>query len=444
MIAIILAAATLGLIWGVVFVRRSGLVGGCLATLGIGSCLGHPFFHVSVITLDRLFLALLAVLYVGYRRFAGLAAKPIRRTDIALLGFLGVLSASTLLGDWRLDGGQPLATLLFFYMMPAAVYWIGSRCELAQRSQKWILLSFAGFGVYLSVTAVFEVLGISAVVFPRYIMDAGMVEFLGRGRGPYLNPIGNGVYINACLIATLLLWPHLDKKYRPLIVGAAILCCVGMLCTLTRSVWLGAGLSVVAIVALTVPWQYRVRVLVAAGILGVSAALLLGNDLLTFKRDKHVSASEMAESAKLRPILAAFAYEMFWDHPWMGVGFGQYQQHNIDYLTRRSFDLPMHRAANYVQHNTFLSLLTETGLLGVGAFSLLVCFWLADGWKLWHDPSRFLWQRQLGLLSFVVLLSFLVNAMFHETSLIPMLNMLVFFLTGICTGILNTELRALN
>ena len=288
-----------------------------------------------------------------------------------------------------------------------------------------------GFGIYLSLTAVCEVLNIYALVFPRYITDPSTVEFLGRGRGPYLNPIGNGMYLSACLIAALMWWPYVQKAHRPVVLGVAGLIALGAVCTLTRSVWIGAAAALVGMAVLIVPTQHRLRVVLVAAISGGLALGLLGSSLVAFKRDKHLTAKETEDSAKLRPILAAFAYEIFQDYPLTGVGLSQYKRHNIDYLTKRSFDLPLAKATTYVQHNIFLSLLVETGLIGVSLFCLVLFFWVKDGWKLWYAKDLPLWQRQFGMLSVLMVAAYFPNGMFHEMSVIPMLNMLMFFVAGL-------------
>ena len=139
----------------------------------------------------------------------------------------------------------------------------------------------------------------------------------------------------------------------------------------------------------------------------------------------------MEESAKLRPILAAYAFEIFREAPLSGVGFGQYQHRNVDFMTQRTFDLPMEKAKSYIQHNVFLSLLTETGLLGLVSFVMVLCFWIADSWGTWTSRHLELWQRQIGLMTLLLLVAYLSNAMFHELSLIAMVNSMVFFVAGL-------------
>ena len=97
---------------------------------------------------------------------------------------------------------------------------------------------------------------------------------------------------------------------------------------------------------------------------------------MTFKRDQALTAQETAESAKLRPILAAVAWHMFCDRPLWGCGFGQYPERSIEYLSDRSIDLPLEKARPFVQHNVLLALLTETGLAGMGLFVVLLGTWL--------------------------------------------------------------------
>ena len=83
---LMVAIGLLTLIWGYVLFRRSGLVDGCLVTIGAGSCFGHPFFHVSALTLDRLLLVGVSVWYFGYRNVTGLRPKALNKVDAALGG----------------------------------------------------------------------------------------------------------------------------------------------------------------------------------------------------------------------------------------------------------------------------------------------------------------------------------------------------------------------
>lgn len=428
---LLLLVGMIGLVWAIILFRNTGLIGGCLATLLAGSVFGYEFFHAGVVTSDRMLLALLAVMYFMHRNLFGLPARRVTRTDVVTILSFGALFGSTFSNDWQFAAYQPAATLLFFYAMPVALYWIASRCPVSEQAHGWIFGFFAVFGCYLSLTGICEVLELTPVVFPRYISNPDSFEFLGRARGPFLNPIGNGMYIIAGLLATLMWWPYVKKAHRPIVLGVAGLHCVGAICTMTRSVWLGAGVALVGIAALIVPKQHRLRVVFAAVLCGGVFLGVTGKGLLSFKRDKHLTAKETEDSAKLRPILAAFAFEMFRDNPVYGVGFGQYKRRNVEYLTSRRFDLPMAKAKTYVQHNVFLSILVESGLIGLLLFLLMLGLWSLDSWSLWAATELPLWQRQIGLFCLLMIGAYVPNGMFHEMSLIPMLNMLLFFGAGL-------------
>jgi O-antigen ligase len=156
---------------------------------------------------------------------------------------------------------------------------------------------------------------------------------------------------------------------------------------------------------------------------------------VAFKRDKFVSVEETAESAKLRPILAVVAWNMFLDRPLLGCGYGQYIQESPAYLSDRTTDLPLEKARPYRQHNVFLALLTETGLLGMTLFAALLASWTRTAWRLWQTESAPDWVRQMGLLFLAFEGAYLANAMFQDVSIIPMVNMLLFFFAGAITSL---------
>jgi O-antigen ligase len=82
-----------------------------------------------------------------------------------------------------------------------------------------------------------------------------------------------------------------------------------------------------------------------------------------------------------------------------------------------------------------LSLLTETGLVGLGLFLAMVGFWTRDAWRLWFDANLPLWARQQGLLMLIALGAYFINGMFHDVSVQPMMNMTLFFLAGVTAGL---------
>jgi len=439
MTAILLVALCVALVWGAFVFLRGGLLAGCLVVLLAGVCFGHPFFNLPggpvPLTVDRLLWVVLLVQYVIWRRQGLAERRPLGNAELVLCALVAVLVLSTFSHDWRAHDNQPVARLLFYYLMPLGMYWVARQVPLSERGALALFGCLGAFGVYLAVTALAETNELWWLVYPRYVGSTAQTEFLGRARGPLLNPAGSGLLQGICLASALLLWPRLNRLGRSLLVVASVLIALGVYCTLTRSAWLGAGLGLFVLLALTIPRSWRVPVL--AGIL-VSVAVVGTTQwerILAFKRDRHLEARETAESVKLRPILAVVAWNMFLDRPLAGCGFAQYEDQHMNYLADRSTGLRLEKARPFTQHNVFLSVLVETGLVGLGLFVTLLALWIRDAWRVWRSAKSPPWARQLAVLFFVLLGNYLANGMFHDVSLMPMVNMVFFCLAGLTAGL---------
>ncbi len=439
MVILIAVAAIVGLVWGAVIFMRGGLLGGCLVMMFAGCCLGRDFLAIPggpiPLTIDRALWLALLVFYFVSRRLGWLEPKPLGAADYVLLAFIGVLLVSTLTGDWSAHGNRPLATFLFYYVMPLGIYWVARNMEMTQRGFLALLSCLAVFGVYLAITAIAETRELWWAVYPKYIASTTNLQFFGRGRGPFLNPAACGFFQSVCLCGALLLWPRLNKSGRLMLVALSLLICLGIFSTYTRCTWLGTGLALLILAALALPRSWRMPVLGTSLIVGSLLAATQWENILAFRRDKGMSARESFESIKLRPILATVAWKMFLDRPVAGCGLGHYEDANIYYLADRSTGLPLEKARPYIQHNAFLSLLTETGLLGMGLFVLLLALWSRDAWRLYRSESTPDWARPQGVLFLALVGSYFANAMFQDVSVVPMVSMMLFFMAGVTEGL---------
>lgn len=435
MIGMLIPIAFAGIFLWAAVIRNGGLLLGCLITLAAGVVLGYDLFHVGSITSDRLLVVVLCATFVFLRTLGQTNTYPVTKTDLCFGGFLAFLFISTFTHEWQWSENYPVARLLFYYALPASLYWISRQ---AKTKDHVLVLSFAGvaaFGVYLSLTAIAETRGWYGMIFPRYIVTSPTTEFLGRGRGPLLNPIGNGFLICIALVCTTLLWPHVRKMGRTIIVMTCAVLLAGAYCTLTRSVWMSAAGCLVIVGLLSFPVRLR-RVCIVAGLLAATALLpVVYQKSKAFKRDKDVSVADMESSASLRPIFARVAWLMFQDRPLGGVGYGQYLKENKNYVHDRETPLRLNLAIEYQQHNLWLSLLVETGLIGVSLFTVTFLLWLRSGWQLWRTKTAPLAARQVGLLFVCITATYFINGMFHELAIIPMLHMAFFCLAGLTVGL---------
>lgn len=434
LIALIFAVAAL--LWLTLLLRHGGLLAGCVLVVITGSCFGHPFFHRSVLTIDRTLWAVVVGLYCVQRfRREGVSRCAWTRFDLWFVAFLAILSVSTLSHDFQYDDSQPLSRLLFLYLMPAGLYWIVRHETVTPRAATSIAAAFAGFGIYLSLTAVAEVAGLRSLVFPRYIVSADYVEFLGRGRGPFLNPSANGIYLGTGLASCAFFWPLVARRWRYGLLGAVGLVLLGGAATLTRCVWLGLLLSGMLLMWTTLPVRRSLGVSLLAGSLGVIILVGSWQHLVAFKRDQNVSVADMKESAKLRPMLAAVAWQVIQDHPLTGVGYGQYKQVDKRYIALRHVNLPLDKIRPYHQHNVLLALLTETGVLGTVPFVVLLTGWATAAWKLSRRGDLPWAWRNSGMVYLICLINYLANGMFQDVALIPMVNSILFLQAAVVMSV---------
>ena len=226
-------------------------------------------------------------------------------------------------------------------------------------------------------------------------------------------------------------WPRAGRISRVILVAVVVVYFAGIYCTLTRVVWLAAGIGTLAALVVALPRRQGLTFLAAAALLGCALLAAKWNDLNAFKRDRYVSVAEMSQSATLRPVLAYIALQMYVEHPIAGCGYHQYADSSRYYLGDRSTHLRLERGRGFVQHNVFLSLLVETGMIGAGLFLLWLMVVTAAGWQLWCSPTNHLAYRQTGLMVVLMVMSYAIMGMFHDLALIPMVNTLLFFMAGV-------------
>ena len=289
------------LAWGIIFVRFTGIVGCLFTVLAAGTVVGHPFFHVSAITIDRLILASCIAIFVGYQIRGWNEKLTWVAADIWLAVFVVAMVVTTVMHRSTEDVTGPYSKLVFFFLLPVAMYVMGCQVKFTTSQLRLMYGAFAVLGVYLATTAMAEKLNMQWAIYPKYIADPKFEEFLGRGRGPLLNPAANGILMTlalACGIMPLLWYSGLR---RAVVVAAIPIYLVGIVCTMTRSVWLGCAAVLVGIAIAIVPSRWRVPMAMTVLGIGTLSAMVVPQAMVSFKRDRNVSVEQMRESASLRP-----------------------------------------------------------------------------------------------------------------------------------------------
>lgn len=434
MTAIYAILAIAGVLWGTIWMIRGSLLHGCLALLVATSTFGVLFFefHAGInLSIDRLALVALVGAFVVQLKLGKVQLRSWMTIDYVMAALMTVIFVNCCFLPW---GGESLVIQHFLngYLIPLTLYVIARNLDYTERSVRHILIFFVVFGIYLAATGVMEGLGQYSFLFPRYIADPKIGLHFGRARGPMVQSVSYGVYLSTCMLAVWLLRDHISAKWRPALYLLLPMFLAAVFFTKTRTVWLGAGGSLLVVLWLTL--HGRARTIVIAGLF--AAALLGGvsklDGIIGLKREGTVQ--DTRNSVSMRASFAYVSWKMFLDSPLVGHGFTQFKEAKLDYLGDRNVDLVLESIRDYDHHNTFLSVLVDLGIVGFIPFLAMYYYWTRDSWQLAHraEPP---WAKSLGILFLGVIVISWMQMFGHEITYTPIDHLLIFFVAGMAMGI---------
>lgn len=312
---------------------------------------------------------------------------------LVLLGLIGVLEQPLDAQAWSVFAAKWFVPFSLFIAA-------GQLFDDPKFLPRFEILSIAALA-YLSFIAIASMMGATSFIFPSYILDESLGMHADRARGPLLQAVANGVTLN--LLGLMALNAFRRKRIRG-VLGLALLAALplAILATKTRSVWLAFAGSVLLLLFRSRNQRLRRACtgLVLAGAMALVACVSVA--------DSNQSLAERLEDrspVEFRVAVYEAGWEMFCAKPFFGWGPDAMQLE----LGRRITDF--HQDAFYF-HNTYLEILVERGLLGLGLY-----VWLAVGlfrvgrkrtgivsYGFLDDEFRFVWP--------IFVLVFLVNGSF--------------------------------
>ncbi len=429
-IAFLIAAA----VWAVILLPRFRIPMLCTAVIVMGTFFGPPFFAINgplQISLDRLLLAAVLCLVAALVLRGSLTIPQLTIADWLVIAMVGWYGFRTFTAGEPYKGISPVGSYVFYVFLPGMIYAALRLSNPTNNDIDTIISVIIAMGAYLGVIGVLEIRGWYSLIFPRYIGDPELWEFLGRARGPLLNPSANGVVLTISLSFAVMRAMQGNRGQMAWYGLLSFLIGLGVIGTLTRSVWIGAMLAVCVLFWPATPRWAKVLGIAALMLLSTMAAMGFKDQLVRMKRDKNLSAEESEKSIKLRPLLAIVAYEMIKDSPVAGHGFATYLRAARPYYSIRSYGLPLEQARGYYQHNIIFSSAVDTGLIGLVAFAWLLWRMAKTGWRMGTEPRATAMARTLGLGTLGGLSGYFVAGMFQDVVVMPMIQMYLLFLAGL-------------
>lgn len=443
MAGVAFVVVSVALAGGFLAICRGSLLWGCAGFLVVSSCFSTDFWKLSgglPLTLDRAYLAVLVVAYSVQRYLGRTRPKRLETCDWLLIALVGWVSFSTFTHDFLAPAEEetiPLWRLISGYIMPFTVYWIAVHSKIDQRNLTVFYAILATFGVYLAVTGILEIAGHWSLVFPQYISDPKLGIHFGRARGPFLNSISYGLFVAVGLCALLTCWKRMPLGGRLASLAAVPVMLCGVYFSYTRTIWAGTAAALLVILGFAL--SGRVRLVALGGIVtvGLLAATMQLDQLVSLEREH--SGSDSRHSTVMRASFTYISWKMFLDHPLMGVGFGHFPKEKLPYLSDRTTPLHLEATRSYGHHSTFLSLLTETGIVGMGLFTALLLVWLKRGWNVATNPTAPGWMKSQGIFLLAALGVYFFQLLFHELTYKPVDNTAIWLLAGITIAISSAQ-----
>jgi putative inorganic carbon (HCO3(-)) transporter len=331
---------------------------------------------------------------------------------LPLFIFLGVLCLS-LLGAMSLQHG---AKEIVKWVEVLALYVLVAN-ELDDRWSKVLCFALLGTGALAALQGIYQFLfrlgPEEFVLFGRFMRAYGTFE----QPNPYAGYLGLTLPLAVGLVLAAVV--PVGKRVRGWWLVWAVVCGLLMLVALVMSWSRGAQIGFVAAVAVmalaVVARSGRGVVLGAAFAALLVYVLLIGgisvvphsvvqrfNDFVPYVGVADVRGMEITDAnfAVLERMAHwQSALEMWTDHPWLGVGIGNYEP------VYERYALPFWPFALGHAHNYYLNIAAESGVLGVGAYLLVWISALLGAYHATRRASGWYWGIALGVLGVLIHLS---------------------------------------
>jgi len=279
----------------------------------------------------------------------------------------------------------------------ALLYSAATQILATERALRWVVGALILAGLIQVALGAYQFWG--QIGPPAFALPGGHMRAYGAFRqpNPYAGYLGYLAPVAASLAVTGL-WRWLAGRRRGDLAaglicgGAALLLAAGIGMSWSRGGWLALAAALIAVIALRSQRAALLTLVAGAmliGVIGLTGSDWLPGPIAGRLRDlgSYLSWPDPARTEITNEnfaVLERLAHwqaglDMFSDHPWLGVGIGNYSTAYAGYALPHWYE-PLGHA-----HNIFINFLAETGVAGAAAFALV---WLG-AWRLsWQTARR--------------------------------------------------------
>jgi hypothetical protein len=328
--------------------------------------------------------------------------------------------------------------LLNGFGIPYALFILCKNVYVTKDDIKKLLFFWAlPLSFYFPMNMLFERFGMHQLVFPKYILNPAIQaesKFFGeRPVGAFLQPVATGF----AMVAVFLLGLYALSKLRGFLpkLASVFLCAItpaGVFVTYTRSVYLGLVLPIIILAIFGKKLRiYGVALLVSA------VLVVMGNWDSVKSEDRAAGGLGTKHTAIGRLVLLETSLRMFADRPFTGFGFDQYEASRLPYVRQVRTTLLGTRQTwqgkQVKQHNQFLLVLTELGLMGFVPLCLVYYLVIRMLWKARKVMAE-AYDYEFVVVVWGILAAYLANVMFINPTFFEFMNAMPMVFAGIVAG----------
>jgi O-antigen ligase len=376
------------------------------------------------ITPDRVVFLIILTLAVGRVLSGDLRFASLGRAGSYMLLFAVVCTASSIVnGSGVGKNGRHLGlTMLFdFIYAPLILFLVAKSIPHSRRKLVVLSSTFLLVGAYLAINGAFEHFGLNALVWPKYILDPSVGIQFGRTRGPFGSSSALGGALVVCFIFHVLSTTRV-REWKLYWVYMMLPITAGVIYTTnTRAAWLCFALCIVLLAIVRSGMKNIARV-VAGGIClfffsGVASHFSFEGGTLFSKRQ---------ETLEYRWVNNMTLLEMSKTNPIFGIGWGNFRTEWSKYFHSSSEDDI--RELTDGNHNTFLGLLAEVGLIGTLPYLMILYTMFRVGLRVFRGGGGL--EREFALIFLLVVSVYVIDANFGDARNTQFLNAVLFLLFG--------------
>lgn len=328
---------------------------------------------------------------------------------LPLLLFVMTLVASLLVAFSVEHGVKEIAKWVEFLVLYVFV-----ANEIGARWRKALVVALLGTGALVALHGIYQFLyqigPEGFVLFGRFMRAYGTFE----QPNPYAGYLGLTLPLATGLLGTLLM----PKKHRATgrwllwAASCGTLMLIALIMSWSRGAWLGSAAAAAVMVLAIIARSGRTALFGAVVVALLAYAVLAGGlsfipSSLTQRFVDFVPYLDLVDVRGLEITDANFAVlermahwqaglKMWTDHPWLGIGIGNYS------VAYASYALPLWPLPLGHAHNYYLNIAAETGTLGLAVYLILWAMALTVAWRATRHASGWLLGIALGTLGILV------------------------------------------